>query len=159
MYYLSIHYLTQLFIHHLSLLSTCLSIGLSVLSIIDQPIYLHYLSSISLPFLSIKAATHHLCIQKSIHPLNHRLSRLSIHPFNHHLSIMSIHLSLLPTYHLFLLSVYVIYHLSIYLSVQPTYLYVIYLSTSIYVSTYHLSIYLSIFTSIHASTAVVLNWG
>lgn len=156
MYSLSIRYLTQLF-YPSPITTINVSINRSVCTLYHQPTYLSALSSINLPFLSINAATHHPSIHTSIHPLNHPLSCLSIHPFNHHLSCLSIHLSLLPTYHLFLLSIYVIYHLSIYLSLQPTYLYQSMYLPIIYPCVY-LS-YLSIFISIHASTAMVLNWG
>ena len=135
------------------------SINQSVCTLYHRPIYLSALSIIYQSTISINAATHHLSIQKSINSL----SCLSIHTFNHHLSIMSIHLSLLPTYHLFLLSVYIIP--SIHLSVSTTYLSICHLP--IYINLCYLPIiyscvylsYLSIFISIRAPTAVVLNWG
>ena len=130
MYYLSILYLTQLFIHRLSLLSTYLSISLSVLSIIDQSIYLHYLSSINLPFLSMQPPiiylSKNLSIQSimSIYPRIQSSSVYHVYPFvsTTYLSSISI-ISLRNTIYPFIC----LYNLPIYMS--STYLYQCMLST------------------------------
>ena len=134
MYYLSILYLTQLFIHRLSLLSTYLSISLSVLSIIDQSIYLHYLSSINLPFLSMQPPiiylSKNLSIQSimSIYPRIQSSSVYHVYPSvstSYLSSISTISLCNLPSIHLSVSTTY--------LSMSSTYLYQSMLST------YHLS--------------------
>ena len=128
-----------------------MSINRSVCTLYHRPTYLSALSIIYQSTISIYQCSRPSSIYPKIYPSIEPSSITSIYPPIQSSSVYHVYPSVSPTYHLFLLSVYVIYHLSIYLSVQPTYLYVIYLSISIYVSTYHLSIYLSIFISIHGS--------
>lgn len=80
MYDLPIHHLSQLFIHRLSLLPTYhLSIGLSLPSITDQPIYLHYHLSIYHFYQSSHPSTIYPYIYPPIQPSVYNVS-LSIHP-------------------------------------------------------------------------------
>ena len=115
-YNLPIHHLSQLFIHRLSLLPTYhLSIGLSLPSITDQPIYLHYHLSIYhfyqsshpstiYPYIyppiqpssvyNVYLPTHSTSIYRVSLPTHSTtvcLSSLSAHTFNNHLSCLSTH--------------------------------------------------------------------
>lgn len=144
MYYLSIHYLTQLFIHRLSLLSMYLSISLSVLSSTNLSICtIYHLSIYHFYQCSHPSSIYPKIYQQSImsiYPCIQSSSVYHVYPFVSttylsSISIISLHNTIYPFICLYNLPIYMsstylyqsmlsTYHLSMCLPLLSVYLYI-----------------------------------